>query len=98
MPPGSLDSIGFPRVRDQKGVVVLLARVILSFIPMFKPGWIPPAGIRPIVDLIHAVTDPPVNALRRVVPQPYGMPIDLSFIFWFIIVWLVHSFVCGMGL
>ena len=77
---------------------ILLARVILSFIPMFKPGWIPPAGIRPIVDLIHAVTDPPVNALRRVVPQPYGMPIDLSFIVWFIIVWLVHSFVCGMGL
>jgi YggT family protein len=77
---------------------ILLARVVLSFIPMFKPGWIPPSGIRPIVDLIHAVTDPPVNALRRVVPQPYGMPIDLSFIVWFIIVWLVHGVVCGAGL
>ncbi|HYR61798.1 MAG TPA: YggT family protein [Actinomycetota bacterium] len=76
---------------------VLLARIIISFVLMFKPGWAPPSGLRPILDLIYAITDPPVNALRKVVPQPYNFPLDLSFLVWFIIVLLAHNVICGAG-
>lgn len=59
---------------------ILIARVVLSFIPMFKPDWTPPAYLRPLVDLIYGLTEPPLQLLRRVVPQPMGFPFDLSFL------------------
>jgi YggT family protein len=76
---------------------VLYARIILSFVFLFKPGWVPPSGIRPVLDLVYAATDPPVNALRKVVPQPFGFPIDLAFLVWFLVVFFAHGIVCGAG-
>jgi YggT family protein len=79
-------------------IYVLIARVILSFVTMFKPGWAPPPGLRPILNFVHAITDPPVDALRKVVPQPYGFPLDLSFTVWFIIVVFAQQIVCRSGI
>lgn len=59
---------------------ILFARVILSLLAAFKPGWQPPAWSRPIVDAIYSLTEPPLRALRKVIPQPAGMPLDLSFL------------------
>lgn len=59
---------------------ILIGRVVLSFIPMFKPDWTPPPFMRPLVDLIYGLTEPPLQLLRRVVPQPMGFPFDLSFL------------------
>ena len=68
---------------------ILIGRVILSFIPLFKPGWSPPAAMTPIVDLIYGLTEPPLQLLRRVIPQPMGFPLDLSFLVLFIIVEMI---------
>ncbi len=76
-------------------VFVLYARIILSFVVMFKPGWAPPQGLRPFVDVINTLTDPPVAALRKVIPQPYGFPLDLSFLVWFLIVFFARSIICA---
>jgi uncharacterized protein YggT (Ycf19 family) len=51
-----------------------------------------------VLDLVYALTDPPVNALRRVIPQPMGFPIDLAFLVWFLIVFFVQRAVCSGGL
>lgn len=59
---------------------ILFARVILSFMPAFKPGWRPPEWLRPVIDAVYGLTEPPLRALRRVIPQPAGMPLDLSFL------------------
>ena len=79
-------------------VAVIYARIILSFVFLFKPGWAPPSGLRPALDLVYALTDPPVNALRRVIPQPMGFPIDLAFLVWFLIVFFVQRAVCSGGI
>ena len=68
---------------------ILIARVIVSFIPVFKPGWSPSPGLRPILDFIYGLTDPPVNWLRRFIPQPMGFPFDLSFLVWLLLVQFV---------
>jgi YggT family protein len=68
---------------------ILIGRVILSFIPLFKPGWSPPPALTPIVDLIYGLTEPPLQLLRRVIPQPMGFPLDLSFLVLFIIVEMI---------
>jgi len=65
---------------------ILLARVILSFIPLFKPDWTPPSALAPLVDLIYGLTEPPLRLLRRIIPQPSGFPFDLSFIVLYLIV------------
>jgi YggT family protein len=72
-------------------IIVLWARVIMSFVPLIKPGWTPSSGIRPLFDLVYALTDPPINALRKVVPQPFGFPLDLAFLVWFLIIYVAWS-------
>lgn len=59
---------------------ILIARAILSFVPLFKPDWTPPPFLRPVVDLIYGLTEPPLQLLRRLIPQPMGFPFDLSFL------------------
>lgn len=68
---------------------VLLGRVIVSFIPLFKPDWTPPGWFRPVMDVIYGLTEPPLQLIRRVVPQPMGMPFDLSFIVLYLLVGVV---------
>lgn len=65
--------------------LILVARVILSWVQMFRPGWSPPTGLRPVLDFVYAMTDPPVNYLRRFIPplQSGGIALDLAFIVWF---------------
>ena len=77
---------------------VLYARIVLSLVLLFKPGWLPPQGLRPVLDVVYALTDPPVNALRRVIPQPMGFPIDLAFLVWFLLVFFVHGQICQLTL
>jgi YggT family protein len=72
-------------------IIVLWARVIMSFVPLIKPGWTPSPGIRPLFDFVYALTDPPINALRKVVPQPFGFPLDLAFLVWFLIIYVAWS-------
>ncbi len=86
---------GFLCLLIQLYTYVLFARVILSFVVMFRPTWTPPAALRPLLDLIYGITDPPINALRRVIPQPYGLPIDLSFLVLFLIVGVVQRIICS---
>ena len=77
--------------------IILWVRVIIGFVFMFKPGWAPPSGLRPVLDAVYALVDPPVNALRKVVPQPFNFPLDLAFLVWFIIIIVAHGIVCGTG-
>lgn len=76
---------------------ILIGRIILSFIPLFKPGWSPPQAISPLVDLIYGLTEPPLQLLRRVIPQPMGFPFDISFIVLFIIVRMILPVVIYAG-
>jgi YggT family protein len=76
-------------------VYVLWARVLISLVFLFKPGWAPPSGLRPVLDIVYTLTDPPINALRKVVPQPFGFPVDLAFLVWFLIVYVAHGVVCA---
>ncbi|MGH2768609.1 MAG: YggT family protein [Actinomycetota bacterium] len=77
---------------------ILLARIILSFVNLFRPGWTPPSGLRPVLDVIYGLTEPPIKFLRRFIPQPLGLPIDLAFLAWFIILQVIGVIVgCPFG-
>lgn len=81
-------------------IYVLYARVIISFIFLFKPDWRPPEGLRPILDFVYLLTDPPVNLLRRYVPplRSGAMAIDLAFLIWFLVVaFVLRPLLCQIG-
>jgi YggT family protein len=72
--------------------IVLLARVIISWVEL--SGWRPPSTgpIRTLFELMFDVTEPVLKPLRRIVP-PAG-PLDLSVIVLFVIIFVLRSAFC----
>lgn len=73
-------------------VLVLLARLILDYVRMFKPNWRPRGILLPILEIVYVLTDKPLAFVRRFVPPLRLGPValDLSFIVLFFgIQWLV---------
>jgi len=72
--------------------IVLLARVILSWIEL--AGVRPPSTgpVRTLFELLFDVTEPVLRLLRRIVP-PAG-PLDLSVIVAFVIIFVLQNAIC----
>lgn len=63
-------------------LMVLFARMILSWVPVLVRDWQPRGPILILAEIIYSVTDPPLRALRQVLkPVRVGnMMLDLAFI------------------
>ena len=72
--------------------IVLLARVIMSWLEVF--GVRPPVSgpLRSAYDLLHDVTEPVLQPLRRIVP-PAGM-FDLSVVVAFVVILVLQRAIC----
>jgi len=59
--------------------------LILDYARMFKPSWRPSGIVLFFVEAIYAITDRPMNFVRRFVPplRLGGVSLDLSFIVLF---------------
>jgi YggT family protein len=72
-------------------VLILIARAIFSWFPIR-----PDSGFAPVVRFLHAVTEPVLAPLRRVIP-PLGM-FDMSFLVALLgIEFLVVPLLCSIG-
>ena len=62
--------------------VVLLARLVLDWIQAFARDWRPRGPLLVVAEFIYTVTDPPLKALRRVIPPlTLGtLRLDLAFL------------------
>ncbi len=49
--------------------LLLIARIVVEFIRSFSRDWHPRGATVVILEVIMTVTDPPVNLLRRIIPQ-----------------------------
>jgi YggT family protein len=66
----------------------LFLRLVLDYVRMAKPDWRPRGVILIAADFIYAITDKPLNFVRRFV-KPLrigGISIDLSFLILFIVI------------
>ena len=63
-------------------LLVLFARMILSWIPVLVRDWQPRGPMLVVAEAIYSITDPPLRALRKVLkPVRIGnMMLDLAFI------------------
>ncbi len=73
--------------------IFLIGRLILDWIQVFARDWRPRGVMLVIAEAVYSVTDPPLKALRRVLP-PLSIgqiQIDLAFIVIFLITSLLLS-------
>ena len=74
--------------------LLLIARIVVEFIRSFSRDWHPRGATVVILELIMTVTDPPVQLLRRILPQ---IPIGAGRLDFSIMVLLLLAFI-GMQL
>ncbi|GAA4903591.1 YggT family protein [Tessaracoccus lubricantis] len=76
-------------------VWVLIARAIISWVPMFAPGWHPKGFVLVLVETIYSLTDPPLRFMRRFIkPVRLGnVSLDLGFLVLFILLQILAQLV-----
>jgi len=62
-------------------ILVLFARLVLEYIPMFNREWRPKGALLVVAEVTYTVTDPPIRFLRRFIPPLRfgGIAIDFAF-------------------
>ena len=72
-------------------VLVLLARLVLEYIPMFNRGWRPKGAGLIAAEVVFTVTDPPIKLLRRFIPplRIGGLAIDFGFALTMLLVFVL---------
>ena len=76
-------------------LVMLFVRFVFDWVQVFARSWTPRGPLLVLLEGVYTVTDPPLRALRRVIPPLRfgGVGIDLSFMVLLLIVWLALSIV-----
>lgn len=63
-------------------VLLLLVRLVLDWVQYFARDWRPRGAALVVAELTYSVTDPPLRALRRVIPPLTlgSIRLDLAFL------------------
>ena len=79
-------------------IALLWIRFVVDWVQVFARSWAPTGFLLLVLELVYSVTDPPIKALRRVIPPlRIGIvAIDLSFIIVllgaYVLLWVVGMF------
>lgn len=63
-------------------IVLLWIRFVVDWVQVFARSWSPSGPLLVILEFVYSVTDPPIKALRRVIPplRLGSIALDLSFL------------------
>ncbi len=72
-------------------LVVLIARMIFSWIQVYARSWSPSGVLLVIAEGVYSATDPPLRFLRRYIPtlRLGSVALDLSFMLLFLVVYVL---------
>lgn len=75
--------------------LILIGRLILDWIQVFARQWRPQGVILIVAEAIYTATDPPLKAIRRVIPplRLGGVALDLAFLVLILTVSILLSIV-----
>jgi YggT family protein len=74
---------------------LLIVRLVVDWTMVFARNWRPTGAVAALLEVAYSVTDPPLRALRRVIPplRLGSFALDLAFIVVFIAVGALISVV-----
>jgi YggT family protein len=63
-------------------IVLLWVRFVVDWVQVFARSWTPRGPLLVLLEVVYTVTDPPIKALRRVIPplRLGSVALDLSFL------------------
>lgn len=76
-------------------LVLLFARLVVDWVQVFAKSWEPRGALLVVLEGVYTVTDPPLKALRKVIPPLRfgGIALDLSFLVLVVIIWILQFLV-----
>lgn len=79
--------------------LLLLVRLVLEWIQVFAREWRPSGVVLLVAEAAYTVTDPPLKALRRILPplRIGQMSLDLAFLALSLICWVLMSVFLSLG-
>ncbi|NED93828.1 YggT family protein [Phytoactinopolyspora alkaliphila] len=79
--------------------IALLVRLVADWIQVFAREWQPKGPLLVVLEAVYTVTDPPLRALRRVIPplRIGSVALDLAFIVLIILVRIAQTVVASLG-
>ena len=80
-------------------IIVLWGRFVLDLVQSFNRQWRPRGVALVTAHVVYSLTDPPLKALRRLIPplRLGGISLDLGFIILFIAVYIGMSVTGGLA-
>jgi YggT family protein len=63
-------------------IAMLWVRFVVDWVQVFARSWSPHGVLLVLLEIVYSVTDPPIKALRRVIPplRIGNFALDLSFL------------------
>ena len=76
-------------------VVILLSRFIIDWVQLLARSWRPRGVVAVLCEAIYTVTDPPLRAIRSVIPpiRMGGAALDLSPMVLLLGIWIIQRVV-----
>jgi len=75
--------------------LILIGRLVFDFVRIFARSWEPSGPILLVAEFVYSLTDPPLRALRKVIPplRLGSVSLDLAFLVLILGVQLLINFV-----
>jgi YggT family protein len=79
--------------------ILLIGRLVLDYIQMFARSWRPQGPVLVIAEIIYTATDPPLRALRKIIPplRLGSISLDLSFLVLLILIQVMISILSAVA-
>ena len=77
----------------------LIVRLVVDWVQVFARSWEPRGPLLVLLEGVYTVTDPPIVALRKVIPplRIGSVALDLSFLLVMLTVYLLMQVVLTLG-
>ncbi|HMM97034.1 MAG: YggT family protein [Micrococcales bacterium] len=80
-------------------LVVLVGRVVFDWIRILAREWRPRGPVLLVAEPVYTLTEPPLRALRKVIPplRLGAVSVDLSFMVLFVVVFVLYSVLSALA-
>lgn len=72
-------------------IALMWVRFIVDWVMVFARQWQPTGPLLLVLEVVYSITDPPIKALRKVIPplRLGSFALDLSFLLVLVIAWVL---------
>ena len=72
-------------------LVLLWVRFVVDWVQVFARSWSPSGPLLVLLEVVYSITDPPIKALRRIIPplRLGAIALDVSFLLVMVITYVL---------